>query len=104
MTITSKTLQGFKLHALRILSKQTAKDVSQFLDITQTYLSMIENGTKPVSKKIIKNISSILGGNQAIQVMDSDVEIVRKLLATVDPKHIMMANSVIESQLREQMK
>lgn len=44
---------GFKIKALRLNSKTNPSDVAKALDITPTYLSLIENGKRKPSKKVI---------------------------------------------------
>ncbi len=47
-------LCGFKIKGLRLSRKLTPKIVAEALDITPTYLSLIENGKKVPSKKVVK--------------------------------------------------
>ncbi|MEQ9891116.1 helix-turn-helix domain-containing protein [Pectobacterium aroidearum] len=44
---------GFKIKALRLKENKNLQEVSEGLGITKTYLSLIENGKKKPSKKIL---------------------------------------------------
>ncbi|WP_434998240.1 helix-turn-helix domain-containing protein [Pectobacterium brasiliense] len=44
---------GFKIKALRLKNNKNLQEVSDGLGITKTYLSLIENGKKKPSKKIV---------------------------------------------------
>lgn len=50
-------LCGFKIKGLRLSRKLAPKTVAEALDITPTYLSLIENGKKVPSKKVVKKAS-----------------------------------------------
>lgn len=54
MSINNDLLCGFKIKGLRLSRKLTPKIVAEALDITPTYLSLIENGKKVPSKKVVK--------------------------------------------------
>ncbi|MBG3090649.1 helix-turn-helix domain-containing protein [Providencia manganoxydans] len=48
---------GFKIKSLRLKNKISINEVAEKLDITPTYLSLIENGKKQPSIKVIKKAS-----------------------------------------------
>ncbi|EPM6344205.1 helix-turn-helix domain-containing protein [Vibrio parahaemolyticus] len=57
MNNTNDLLCGFKIKGLRLSRKLAPKAVAEALEITPTYLSLIENGKKVPSKKVIKKAS-----------------------------------------------
>ncbi|WP_293772790.1 helix-turn-helix transcriptional regulator [uncultured Pantoea sp.] len=56
--MTSTHFTGLKIKALRLKNNKTLNEVSEGLGITKTYLSLIENGKKQPSKKIVSKASN----------------------------------------------
>lgn len=54
MLISKETLT-----AIRLMHKLTAGELADKLNITKTYLSLLENGKKPISKKISKQVIAL---------------------------------------------
>lgn len=57
--IKKATFAGFKIKGLRISARYTAVFVAERLDITPTYLSLIESGKRKPSKKVIAKASQL---------------------------------------------
>ncbi|PSU33689.1 helix-turn-helix domain-containing protein [Photobacterium lutimaris] len=47
------SISGFKIRALRLHKKMKSEECASHLDITPTYLSLIENGKHTPSRKVI---------------------------------------------------
>lgn len=57
--MTSTYFSGFKIKGLRIKQNLSAVSVAETLDITPTYLSLIESGKKKPSTKVLKKAASL---------------------------------------------
>ncbi|NLQ22372.1 helix-turn-helix transcriptional regulator [Shewanella sp. S-1] len=57
MKSDSNTYPGYKLKGLRIKNQYTLAETATNLDITTSYLSLIENGKKEPSKKVLTKAS-----------------------------------------------
>lgn len=57
--MTNTNFAGFKIKGLRIKQNLSAIFVAQHLDITPTYLSLIESGKKKPSSKVLNKASSL---------------------------------------------
>ena len=53
------TFAGFKLKGLRINKQYSLAETAKHLDITTSYLSLIENGKKSPSKKVLSKASDL---------------------------------------------
>lgn len=58
MKSNSNTYPGYKLKGLRIKNQKSLSETAISLDITISYLSLIENGKKEPSKKVLTKASS----------------------------------------------
>ncbi|WP_407676550.1 helix-turn-helix domain-containing protein [Photobacterium obscurum] len=52
-------ISGYKIRALRLQRKMRSGECAMHLDITTTYLSLIENGKNKPSKKVIDKAVSL---------------------------------------------
>ncbi|EKO3370783.1 helix-turn-helix transcriptional regulator [Vibrio fluvialis] len=57
MTQESTAFAGYKLKGLRIGQQYSLAETAKHLDITTSYLSLIENGKKAPSKKVLSKAS-----------------------------------------------
>lgn len=62
--MTSTYFSGFKIKGLRIKQNLSAISVAEALDITPTYLSLIESGKKKPSTKVLKKAASLFKVSQ----------------------------------------
>ncbi|SDI06021.1 DNA-binding transcriptional regulator, XRE-family HTH domain [Vibrio xiamenensis] len=59
MTEKNIAFAGFKLKGLRINKQYSLAETAKHLDITTSYLSLIENGKKSPSKKVLSKASDL---------------------------------------------
>ena len=62
---------GFKIKALRLKCDKNLQEVSEGLGITKTYLSLIENGKKKPSKKILNRAASFFSVHESTLIESS---------------------------------
>ncbi|MGR5063342.1 helix-turn-helix domain-containing protein [Photobacterium sp. DNB22_13_2] len=53
------SISGFKIRALRLHKKMKSEECANHLDITTTYLSLIENGKHTPSRKVISKAARL---------------------------------------------
>ncbi|MBC7003418.1 helix-turn-helix transcriptional regulator [Photobacterium sp. BZF1] len=53
------SISGFKIRALRLHHKMKSEECASKLDITTTYLSLIENGKHTPSRKVISKAARL---------------------------------------------
>ena len=82
--MTSTYFSGFKIKGLRIKQNLSAISVAEALDITPTYLSLIEAGKKKPSAKVLKKAASLFKVSQdefteTQELLDDFAELSKKI-------------------------
>lgn len=63
---------GTRLKELRIESKLTQDQLAQFLDVDQSLITKLENGSRSLSVSLIDKICSLFGCTESYLMMESD--------------------------------
>jgi transcriptional regulator with XRE-family HTH domain len=82
--MTSTNFAGFKIKGLRIKHNLPSISVANSLDITPTYLSLIESGKKIPSSKVLKKAAilfnvSLEDFNESQDLLDEFAELSKKI-------------------------
>lgn len=82
--MTSTYFSGFKIKGLRIKQNLSAVSVAEALDITPTYLSLIESGKKKPSTKVLKKAASLFNVSmdeftETKELLDDFAELSKKI-------------------------
>lgn len=82
--MTNTYFSGFKIKGLRIKQNLSSISVANALDITPTYLSLIESGKKKPSIKVLKKAASLFNVSlddftESQELLDDFAELSKKI-------------------------
>jgi len=90
---------GFKIKALRLKSNKSLQEVSDGIGITKTYLSLIENGKKKPSKKILHKASIFFSVTEESLLESSDfLEELAKKADEIDISDLIVAFEILSKE------
>lgn len=90
---------GFKIKGLRIDSNYSPTETAKALDITTSYLSLIENGKKQPSKKVLNKAAEYF--NVPIKAFEEDPSLLRDLQTITNEAELSEIIQAFEIILRE---
>lgn len=98
--MNSTYFSGFKIKGLRLKNNLQSVDVATALDITPTYLSLIESGKKKPSLKVLKKASELF--NVPIEDFTETKELIDDFEEL--SKKIDIANIIAVLEMTQKMK
>ncbi|MCG7569828.1 helix-turn-helix domain-containing protein [Pseudoalteromonas sp. CNC9-20] len=99
MNNTDQLLIGFKFKGLRLANDLTPSEVAAELDISKTYLSLIENGKKVPSQKVINKAALLFNISvESFQTSSSAIDDLTKLADEASLADVITAFELILSK------
>lgn len=101
MQLTSLTLAPYTMYALRKIKGITSVELARQLNVVHNYITIFENGTRPLTKQLRMKLPEIL--EEPLTLTDPELDRVSELLRE-DPKIVLIASRLLLVQLGRNLK